>query len=319
MSTFNFVGIDIAKDKFDVAFRKGENFKHRQFTNDSSGFEAFTDLLKQISLPWIVMEATGHYGEALAEHLYDKKICVSVVNPRQVKDFARAKMTRNKNDVVDARVIASYGESMKPRTFEPSSESEKELKSLVNLLETLKKQIVQLKNQLASVRGKIAKEALEKIIRELAVKISEIEKAIQELIEKDKGMKDQAMLLKTIKGVGELTINKILAYGNVNSYQKAKQFAASIGITPMHHQSGTMTGRTTISQQGDSNLRKAFYMAALVAMRFNPVLKTFAERLKRAGKAPKSVICAVMRKLAHIIFGVLKNAQPFDPAFSLKT
>lgn len=316
MSIFNFVGVDIAKDKFDVAFRKGEHYKHRQFINDISGFEALTDWLKTCALlPWVCMEATGHYGEELAEYLYDQKIRVSVVNPRQIKDFSKAKMTRNKNDYVDAKVIAAYGELMQPRNFEPSSESEKELKALMNLLDTLKKQMIQLKNQLDSVRGKLAKEALQKIINDLAIKIAEIEKTIKDLIGKNPEMNAQAELLKTIKGIGTLTASKVVACGGIKSYQKAKQFAASIGITPMHHQSGKRAGKTTISRQGDASLRKTLYMAALVGMRHNPILKAFAERLKQVGKAPKSIICAVMRKLAHIIFGVLKNAQPFDPAY----
>ena len=318
MTNFQFVGIDVAKDKFDIALFLNKKYQHKCFDNNKKGHQTFLKWLAQYTqMPWICMEATGHYSEIIAEFLAKHNIRVSIVNPLQIKSFARVKLSRNKNDIVDAQIIAEYCDKMQPRTFTPRSDSQKELKDLTKILDTLKEQLVRFKNQLASTQGKIAKKSLLRLIKALEKEIIGIQAQLGGLVKDNESLNKKMSLITSIKGVGDLTAFKILAQiPDIHSFSNAKQFAAYIGISPKQRQSGNFQGKTTISRIGDSRLRKALYMAALVAKRYNPALAPFVKRLELKGKAPKSIICAVMRKLAHIIFGILKNERPFDANFA---
>ena len=314
MINYQCVGVDVSKDKFDIAYLLNGQYRHKCFSNDKKGRQNFVNWLKKHSQsPWVCMEATGHYSELIADSLVQHNIRVSIVNPLQIKSFSRTKLSRNKNDIVDAKMIAEYCEKMQPPTFVSRSDTQKELKDLIKLLDMLKEQLIQLKNQLHSTQGSLAKKSIKKYIKELEQKIKRIEKQVADLIEKDESLNKQMTLMTSIKGVGKNTAYKILAQiADIHSFKKAKQFAAYIGVSPKQHQSGKFLGRTTISRIGDARLRKAIYMAALVAKRFNRALQPFVKRLELRGKSPKSIVCAVMRKLVHLIFGVLKNNRPFD-------
>lgn len=314
MTQYQFVGVDVAKDKFDVALEINNKLRQECFSNDKKGYQAFSKWLdKYAAQPWVCMEATGHYSELIADYLSSHQIKVSVVNPLQIKSFARARLSRNKTDQLDAKIIAEFCEKMMPRDFLPRSDSQKELKDLSNLLDMLKTQHIQLTNQLHSARSDAAKKTLRKLIRTLEKEIEKVESSIAEIIKRNKDLNENMRLITSIKGIGKLTAYKILSHVPcMNNFRNAKQFAAFIGISPRQHQSGNYQGKTTISRMGNSALRKSFYMAAMVAKRFNDRLQPFVDRLQKNGKAPKAVICAVMRKLAHMVFGVLRNKRPFE-------
>lgn len=318
MSHYHFVGIDVAKDKFDVAIAANGRYTHLIFSNCSKGHKEFHEwLTAQTIQPWVCMEATGHYSVAIADYLVDNAVRVSVVNPYQVKHFARASLVRNKNDIIDAKILAQFVEHMEPRLYQKTPAEQKEIKELTKLLDMLKAQLIQLNNQLHSTQGISARKALAKLVEHLEKEIAKIEKNIAELVVTNNAIHEQFKLLISIKGIGKLTAFRIIALmPHVSAFATAKQFAAYIGITPKQNQSGTFAGRTTISRLGDSRLRKSLYMAALVAKNYNKALAQFVARLQQKGKKPKSIICAVMRKLAHIIFGVLKSKQPFDEHFA---
>lgn len=318
MTQYDFVGVDVAKDKFDIAIDINGHYRHLVFSNSPKGHKEFYDwLTHHTQTPWVCMEATGHYSVNIADFLVKKGIRVSVVNPFQVKNFARASLVRNKNDSIDAKIIAQFGQRMDPRVYQTTPAEQKEVKDLTKLLDMLKAQLVQLNNQLHSIQGKIAQKALEKMVDKLEKEIAKIEKKIADLVASNESLNEQFKLLTSIKGIGKLTAFHIIALmPDVNSFATAKQFAAYIGITPKQNQSGTFIGKTTISRLGDSRLRKSLYMAALVAKNFNKGLTNFVSRLQQKGKNPKTIICAVMRKLAHIIFGVLKSKQPFNENFA---
>lgn len=318
MPGFDCVGIDVAKDKFDVSIEIGGCCKHKIFSNKTQGYiEFLTWLNEQTINPWVCMEATGHYSEQIADFLVKQAIRVSVVNPFQIKNFAKATLIRNKNDRIDSRVIQQFCKRMEPRTYKSSPAEQKEIKSLIKLLDMLKGQLTQLTNQLHSIQGKIAKKALSKLILQLEKDIAKVEKQITDLIASNPQLKEKVDLITSIKGVGKITAYHILALmPDVHSFSTAKQFAAYIGITPKQRESGNLVGKTTISKLGDARLRKSLYMAALVAKKHNRGLASFVARLKLKGKTPKTIICAVMRKLAHIIFGVLKNKLVFNENFS---
>jgi transposase len=313
MTHYEFVGVDVAKNKFDVALEINNRCIQECFSNDKKGYRAFSKwLAKNTTQPWVCMEATGHYSELIADYLFSQQVRTSVVNPLQIKSFARARLSRNKTDQLDARLIANYCEKMLPRTFISRSESHKALKELTNLLDMLKAQHTQLANQLHSAQNEGVKKNIRKIIKTLEKEIERVEKLIAELIRSNPLLNENMALITSIPGVGKLTAYKVLSHvPDMNCFANAKQFAAFIGISPRQHQSGNFQGKTTISRLGNSALRKSFYMAALVAKRFNKRLQPFVKRLQTKGKAPKAIICAVMRKLAHLIFGVLKNKRPF--------
>ena len=318
MSTYDFVGVDVAKDKIDVAFEKDGHFKHNVFSNNSKDHKEFFEWLnRHTSLPWVCMEATGHYSIGIADFLTEHSIRVSVINPFQVKNFAKASLARNKNDLIDSKIITQFGQRMRPRIYQSTPAEQKEIKDLTKLLDMLKAQLIQLTNQLHSTQGTIARKALEKMSQNFEKEIAQLEKEIANLIARNEQLNEQFRLLTSIKGIGKLTAFRVIALmPHINSFSTAKQFAAYIGITPKSHQSGYFVGKTTISRLGDGRLRKSLYMAALVAKNYNKALANFVSRLQMKGKTPKTIICAVMRKLAHIIFGVLKSKQPFNENFA---
>ncbi len=314
MTVFQCVGVDVAKDKFDIALLVNKKHRHKCFNNNKKGQREFIKYINaRTEQPWVCMEATGHYSELIADLLVEHNIRVSIVNPLQIKNFARMKLSRNKNDIIDARIIQEYCEKMQPHIFASRSGEQKELKDLTKLLDTLKEQLVRFKNQLESTQGKLAKKAFRKLIKQLEKEIKIIEAELNALVKSNETLDKNMTLITSIKGIGEVTAYKILAQvADIRNFSNAKQFAAYIGISPKQHQSGKFQGRTAISRIGDARLRKALYMAALVAKRYNAALADFVKRLEEKGKAPKSIICAVMRKLAHLIFGILKSGLAFN-------
>jgi transposase len=311
MTNYQFIGVDVSKDKFDISLDKHSSV----FQMNKEGFKKFITFLRKHTLnPWVCMEATGYYSEILADYLYAQKIRVSVINPLQIKRYAQSQLVRNKNDILDAKVIEDYGKLFQPRVYSPRSQQQKEIRDLVKLLDQLKGQSVQLKNQLSSTQGELAKKLIKKSIATLDKNIELVIQNIDSIIKKDPDLLQNINLLNTVKGIGDITSYKILGWiPDLSQFSSAKQFAAFIGVTPKQNQSGRYQGKTVISKTGNPALRKALYMAALVAKRFNEHLQPFVRRLKEANKAPKAIVCAVMRKLAHIIFGILKHQTEFNP------
>ncbi|MFN7097112.1 MAG: IS110 family transposase, partial [Gammaproteobacteria bacterium] len=261
MNHEQFVGIDIAKEKFDVALEQANSYRERTFPNTKSGINAFYQwLMKYAQQPWVCMEATGHYGEMLAEFLYEKGLKVSVINPLQIKRFGQAKLMRNKNDLIDAKLIAQFGKVMNPRLFIPKCPKQKELNDLVKLLNTLKMQLVQFKNQRDSIQSVDAVKAIKRFIIRLEKDIASIQDKLAALTEQDELFKKQLELITSIKGVGNLTAYTVLArIGDINQFETAKQFAAFIGVSPRETSSGKFIGKTRLSCLGDSSLRKALF------------------------------------------------------------
>ena len=316
MNTYDFIGLDVSKDKFDVAL----DDRHRAvFSRDKKGFYQFFRWIQaHAKRPWVCMEATGCYSEAIADYLLSKDIQVSIANPMQIKSFCRAKLLRNKTDSLDARAIAQYASVMPLRPYQKRSQEQKELNDLNKLLDTLKTQLIQLTNQLESTQGEKAKKRLRQFIRELKKRIRAIETELDDFVNTNEQVSEHVALITSIPGVGKVTAYQLLGMiTDINSFTNAKEFAAFIGLSPKQTQSGKLNGLTRISKVGNPRLRKAFYMASLSAKRHNPNLKDFVARLQAKGKAPKAILCAIMRKLAHFVFGVLKNKQAFITGYKM--
>jgi transposase len=319
----NILGIDIAKNKFDVALLVNTKFKHKVFANDAKGFSALAEWLKKNAVDKVraCMEATGIYGEALATYLHAQKHSVSVVNPACVKGFAQSHLSRNKTDKVDSKLIAKFCEALKPDLWHPTPDHIKKLQVLVRRLQDVKDFCQQENNHLASTTDEEVQAFVGTSIQCLEQQIETLEEKISTHIEKHQDFKERSKLLDTIPGVGKNTIMVVLAFlGGPEKFKTAKQMAAFIGLNPKQFESGSSVHKKSrISKTGDAALRKAFYMPALSAMMYNPVIKEFCERLKAKGKHPMAIVCAAMRKLVHIIYGVLKSGKAFDPAIATMT
>lgn len=245
--------------------------------------------------------------------MHNKNYFVSIVNPAKIKGFAQSELTRTKTDVADAKLIARFCKVMQPSKWEPIDTHIKELQSLVRRLESLGTMLNQENNRL-----EVAEEILQNNIHNSIVfiqkQIQEVKKLIKNHIDSNPDLKAKSLLLETIPGVGEANVAQVLAFiGEVHKFQSAKQVAAFVGVNPKQRTSGTsLRGRTMLSKTGNSSLRKAFYMPVIVAKNHNPIIKDFCHRLKLAGKHNMAIIGAAMRKLIHIIYGVLKSNKPFS-------
>lgn len=308
------MGIDIAKLTFVAAVKIIDKDKVKSFANNEEGFKNLIEWLEQFAVknPHCCMESTGKYGNALALFLHKNNYVVSIVNPAKIKYFMMSQLSRNKTDPVDAKLICNYCELFMPSQWQPLAVETQELQALVGRLDTLTKMVLQEQNRLENVEP-IIKESIDNTIASLKIEIKTIEKMIIKHIDANAALKKDSDLLKSIPGIGEKTTNKTLAFlSHIKSFSKAKQVAAFIGINPQHAQSGTSLNRSHISKTGDAELRKMLYMPALVAIQYQPNIKAFYEKLVGKGKPKKVAICAVMRKLVHIIYGVLKSQKPFD-------
>jgi transposase len=316
------LGIDISKAKFDVALLRDGKYKHKRFSNDAKGQQALLDWLGHQGVESIhaCLEATGIYGEPLAEFLVDAGCTVSLVNPARIKGFAQSELVRTKTDKADAALIARFCAAMQPAAWQPQPKDIRQLRDLVRRLEALIDMRQQERNRLEAAHGLI-KEQLQAHVSYLNEQIKQTRRLINQHIDNHPDLKDRKQLLATIPGIGEATIHVILAeFGDITRFKSAKALAAFVGAAPRLRQSGTsLRERGMLSKVGRSALRKAFFMPALVALRYNPLLIAMKQRLTAAGKPKMTIVGAAMRKLIHIVYGVLKSKTPFDPQPTAET
>ena len=306
--------IDISKLTFDVALLNDDKVKTKKFTNTSKGFSELKQWLKnnEIDSVHACMEATGGYESKLAQYLYDNNFKVSVINPARIKGFSMSKLSRVKTDKADSELIAQFCQAMQPDLWKPTPLNIQELQQWVRRLDSLIANKNQENNRLDGASEVVAIN-ISTHIEFLDKQIQEVEEHISNNIKGHQDLNDKSKLLNSIPGIGEKTIAIILAFLTVENFDSAKQVVAFVGLNPKPKQSGSsVLGAGRISKTGDADLRKAFYMPAIVSLRFNPIIKGFAERLSSVGKAKMIVVIAAMRKLLHIIYGVLKNKTPFN-------
>lgn len=312
------LGIDVAKLKLDCALRIVDGkFKHKVVENSPKGFEALLNWLSQDASAGVdvCMEATGTYWEAVAEYLVNAGFPVSVVNPKQIKSYGESRLVRTKTDKVDSKLIAEFCHERKPEPWQAPTLAEQTLRSLVLRLEALQSMKTQETNRLEVSRG-VVKKNIEAHIGWLNVEIKALQKQISDHIDKDPEMRGKQELLESIPGIGERTIATLLAYSmHPGRFENARQAAAFAGLDPRQHQSGSsVQGKPRMSKVGHSFLRKALYMPAIVALHKTSWGKQFRDRLAASGKAPKLIIGAMMRKLVHVAYGVLKSGRTFEPS-----
>lgn len=316
MSLFD-LGLDVSKAKLDCALRFPDGkYKSKVVENNVNGFKTLIEWLAKhgVTSAHVCMEATGVYWEAVAEYLAGKGMVVSVVNPAQIKAFAQSQLVRTKTDRTDARLIACFCAERNPAPWEAPTASEQALRAMVLRLESLQSMRTQESNRLEVSRD-VVKPGITAHIEWLDEKIRALAKEIREHMDGDDNLKDKQALLDSIPGLGERTIAILLAYyADLERFGNARQAAAFAGVEPRQYESGTSVKmKPRMSKVGHAFLRKSLYMPALVALYKTAWGKRFRERLATAGKPPKLIIGAMMRKLIHVAFGVLKSKKMFDP------
>ena len=308
------LGIDISKATFDVALLFDNKITTKKFNNTVKGFTELKQWLKNkgVDTAHVCMEATGGYEAKLAQYLYDNVFKVSVVNPARIKGFSMSKLLRVKTDKADSELIARFCQAMQPVLWQPIPGYIQELQQLVKRLDCLIANKNQESNRLEGADNIVATSICSHI-EFLDKQIKKVELMISDHIKNNKDLADKSKLLASIPGVGEKTIGVVLAFLTATDFASAKQVIAFVGLNPKPRQSGSsVNGVGRISKTGDAYLRKAFYMPSVSAIRFNPIIKNFAERLSSKGKSKMIIVIAAMRKLLHIIYGVLKTQTVFN-------
>jgi len=312
------LGIDIAKQRMEVALLVDGKVKNKSFKNTTEGFEALGLWLKKLGISKVqaCLEATGNYGEELAIYLHEAGHSVSIVNPARIKGFAQSELIRTKTDKIDAGIIARFCLAMKPEAWIPPSPEVRLLRALVRRVDSLIGMLTQEKNRLAT-----AHESVIPLIKEhmgyLNKEIKKVRGQIADLIDQNPNLKQKGELLASIPGIGKATIPVILAeLDNLEKFNHVRELVAFIGLAPKETLSGSsIKGKPRLCKVGQGRLRKALYMPALVSIQCNPVMIAFYNRLKERGKNGKVIVCAIMRKLVHVIFGILKSGKKFDPNY----
>lgn len=311
------LGIDVAKAKLDCALRLPDGkYRNKVVENNVKGFETLRAWLAKHSATaaHVCMEATGVYWEAAAEYLAAQGMIVSVINPAQIKAFGVSRMVRTKTDKVDAQLIAAFCFERRPEPWQAPSPSEQALRAMVLRLDALQGMRTQESNRLEVAREAV-KAGIQSHIAWLDTEIKALIVAIRDHMDGDADLKGKQALLDSIPGLGERTIAILLSfYANLDRFGNARQAVAFAGLDPRQHESGSsVKGKPRMSKIGHAFLRKALYMPAMVALYKTTWGKRFRDRLAAAGKPPKLMIGAMMRKLVHVAFGVLKSGKTFDP------
>jgi transposase len=314
------LGIDVAKAKLDVALWHANKLKHKSVPNTPAGYAQLLAWLERQGVAQIhaCLEATGTYGEAVAQALHAAGHGVSVINPARLKAYAQSTLTRTKTDRVDAGLLARFCATHELPLWSPPAPEVQVLQALVRRLETLREMRQQEANRLASgVASPAVRTSLESMLHSLDAEITKLAQQIDEHLDQHPELKQHRDLLATIPGIGRWTAIRLLAeVPRWGAYRSARQLAAQAGLTPHQRQSGSsVRGRPRLSKTGAARLRQILYFPAVVAVRHNPLIAPWASHLRAQGKHKMVVIGAVMRKLLHLAYGVLKSGQPFDPAY----
>lgn len=304
------VGIDVSKNSFDLVVH--EDASHHVFDMTVDGIKHCAALLKKMQPSLVVMEATGGYEFELFVKLAESGIPVAVVNPRQIRDFARACGKLAKTDKIDAEVIARFAAVMKPSVTEPPSDEARKIKALAVRRRQLVDMITAETNRKSLVREKAVRKSLDAVIKTLRRELDKCDDEIGTLVEQSPEYRRKAELMRSIPGIGDKTVSAIIAHlpeiGSVNR----RRIAALVGLAPRNRDSGMMRGKRTTGG-GRKTVRTALYMPTVVAIQHNPVLRSYYHKLVANGKERMVALVACMRKLLTILNSIVGNNQSWNP------
>ena len=305
-----FVGVDVGKDSVEVATCPPS--VRCTLSNTPAGRRELVEALRGLPVALVVVEATGGYERAVAADLLGAGQRVVVVNPRQVRDFARGVGELAKTDRMDAAVLARFAQVVRPEARPAPTPEQTDLAELVTRRRQLTALLTQETNRLAMVRHPKVRRSVRTVIRTLEHEIAALDALISRHIQSDDQFRDKDRIVRSTPGVGPQTSAMLLAHLPELGRLNRQQVAALVGVAPWDRQSGQWTGRAHIGG-GRKEIRSVLYMATLTAIRCNPVIRSFAQRLQQHGKAFKVVITACMRKLLVTLNTMVRNNTLWHP------
>ena len=306
-----YIGIDVSKERLDVHVRPvGESFA---VARDGEALERLAERMQAYSPVLVVMEASGGYEVTVAAALAALHVPVAVVNPRQVRDFARATGKLAKTDALDAAVLAHFAEAVGPAAQTLPDDEARLLGELVARRRQVLGMLTAERNRRKQTGRKAILRLIDQHIKLLMGQLGELDRSINDHVRGSPLWRHADDLLQSVPGIGHTVARTLLAELPELGKLNPKQIAALAGVAPMNRESGTWRGKRMIAG-GRASVRTALYMAALVASRYNPVIKAFYKRLRDAGKPAKLALTACMRKLLIILNAILRDQKPWQHA-----
>jgi transposase len=302
------VGIDVAKAHWDVAIDGNKSVV--RYSSDDDGRRQLLAVVTHLPGAHVCVEATGGYERTLVAALRAAGVPVSVVNPRQIRDFARAAGQLAKTDAIDARVIARYGALLQPAVGENPGEHQEKLRALRTRRQQVSEALVAEKNRLGTAADRDARRSIEEAIEFYRRQLRALDDQLAQLMEADPELLQRRDLLTSVPGVGATTAAALTAELPELGRLNRRQAARLVGLAPINRDSGTLRGKRLIGG-GRVQVRRGLYMATLVATKHNPVIRVFYHSLLQRGKAKMTALTACMRKLLLILNAIVKTNQPW--------
>jgi transposase len=314
------LGIDVGKREMHAVLLQQGRSVSKSMPNSAAGFQQLQTWLRNRKVRRVhaCLEATGGWSEDLALALHEAGHVVSLVNPMRVKAFAHSEMLRTKTDRIDAALIARFCRMHAPEPWAPPALEIRILQGLVRRYQSLVQMRTEEQNRLqAPMVASVVKTSIEATLAHLNREIDRVESEMRQLFDDYPPLRRQRELLTSIPGIGDTTAARILGeMPNIAEFRSVKAVAAYAGLSPRHYESGIIRWPSRIAKTGNASLRTALYFPAISAMRFNPRLRNFADRLRERRKSNMTIIAAVMRKLLTLAYAVLKSGRAFDPTFA---
>ena len=307
ISSEKYVGIDVSKDKLDVAIWGAK--KCLEVANSKRGIAKLVKEMLALAATLIVVESTGGYEEDVVMALFEAGLPVALVSPQRVRQYAKAKGLLAKTDQIDAQVLADFGKKLQPRLFVGKSEERRRLSALIGRRKQLNEMLQAEKNR-QRTQDLSLQQSLKRTILYLKTELAAIDQEIEQFLQEHQELAEQDKLLRSTKSIGRVTAATLLADLPELGQLDRKEIAALVGVAPMNRDSGRKRGHRK-TQGGRPGVRSALYMSALTGIRYNPILKTQYDQMVKRGKEKKVAITACMRKMLTILNAMLRDQQPF--------
>lgn len=311
-----YVGIDVAKDTLDLARSDSEQLL--SFGNDSQGIAGIIDTLRAAAAAVVVVEATGGLERQLLDALLEAALPVAVVNPGRVRHFAKGIGILAKTDAIDARVLMHFARLAAPRLAQKRSAQQAELEALI----TCRRQLLLIRteqtNRKLATCSKAALKSIDAVLKTLNKQIDSLDEQIRRLIDSDDQFKDIDRLLQSVPGVGPVLSSTLVAELRELGHTDRQQIGALVGVAPFNRDSGRLHGKRAI-RGGRASIRSVLYMSTIAAMRCNPVIRAFAQRLRKAAKPAKVIIVACMRKMLTLLNAMIRDNLTWNQLNVVKT
>lgn len=299
-----YVGIDVAKDKLDLA--RSDTDVVTTFDNDAAGIASLVQLLRELNPTLIVLEATGGLEQPAVDAMLDAGLPVARVNPAQVRHFAKALGLHAKTDALDTGVLAAFARHAAPRLAVKREKNRSELDALVTCRRQLLKVRTEQTNRRTTTRSAAACRSIDQVLKTLNAEITSLDEQIRQIIDSDDDLRGLDQIIRSVPGVGPILSATLLSEMTELGSVDRRRIGALVGVAPFNRDSGRFTGQRSI-HGGRTDVRCTLYMATIAAIRCNPVIKRFAQRLKATGKKPKVIITACMRKLIILINAMVRE------------